>query len=114
MNDDDQGGPKPAETTDDGQNLKELWRRLRDTGDAEARNALSEFYFDMVRAHSENVARLLVEAIEENDIYQAGVVGFFEALGDFDPDKHGSFEEFGSVAIRHSIVKELEALLGAE
>lgn len=103
-----------ATHTEDGRSLREFWRRFRETGDIEARNTLTEFYFDIVRANSENIAEILMEAIQENDLSQAGAVAFFEALNDFDPDEHGTFEDFGSIAIRRAIVNEIRALVGTE
>lgn len=103
-----------ATHTEDGTELRKLWDRYRASSDVESRNQLTEFYFDMVRAHAENVARLLVEAIEEGDFSQAGAVAFFEAMNKFDPDKHNSFEEFGSLAIRASIVEEIRAIIGGD
>lgn len=103
----EQAGPAPT-------NLRELWQRYRKKGDVESRNALTEHYFDMVRANAENIATIIVEAVEENDLYQAGVVSFFEAMNKYDPAQHGTFEEFGSNAIRRGIAEELRALIGVD
>jgi DNA-directed RNA polymerase specialized sigma subunit len=103
-----------ATQTADGRDLREIWDKYRADGHAEDRNALTEFYFDMIRANSENIAEILMEAIEENDLYQAGALGFFEAMEGFDPAKHSSFEEYGSLAIRRAIVAEIRALVGTE
>lgn len=113
-NEDNSPTLRGAQETDSGRKLAEMWRQYRDTGDAEARNELTEFYFDMVRANAENVAQILVEAIEENDLYQSGAVAFFEAMNDFDPDADEPFEEFGSIAIRRAMVDTIRALVGTE
>ncbi|MBE7492425.1 MAG: hypothetical protein HS108_11790 [Planctomycetes bacterium] len=91
-----------------------LWRRFRDTGDTQARNALTEFYFDIVRANAENIADILLESIEQNDLSQTGAVAFFEAMNEYDPAEHGSFEEFGSMAIRRAIMEEIRGLIGID
>jgi RNA polymerase sigma factor for flagellar operon FliA len=103
-----------ATHTEDGRDLRAIWDKFRKTGDTESRNALTEFYFDMVRANAENISKILFEAMEEGDFSQSGAVAFFEALNQFDPDKHTSFEEFGSIAIRRAIVEEIRALIGTE
>lgn len=103
-----------ATHTEDGRDLREIWDRFREQGGAEDRNALTEFYFDIVRANSENIAEIIMEAIQDNDLYQAGAVAFFEALNEFDPAEHNSFEEYGSLAIRKAIVDEIRALVGTE
>jgi RNA polymerase sigma factor FliA len=100
--------------TSDGKELSKIWDRYRESGDAEARNELTDFYFGMVQANSDNIARIILEAIEENDLYQAGVVAFFEALNDFDPAEGATFEDFGSLAIRRAIVDEIRMLVGTE
>ncbi|MCC6466644.1 MAG: hypothetical protein IT463_14985 [Planctomycetes bacterium] len=105
---------RPAPDAEAGKALAAVWKRFRDKGDVEARNALVEHYFDMVRANSENVATIIIEAVEQNDLQQTGVVGFFEALNAYDPARHGTFEEFGSAWIRRSMADELCALIGVE
>lgn len=113
---DDENEPtvRGATHTQDGRDLRKLWDKYREGGDVESRNALTEFYFDMVRANAENIADILLEAIQEGDFSQSGAVAFFEAMNDFDPAKDGSFEEFGSIAIRRAIVEEIRALVGTE
>ncbi len=109
--DDDQD---PVQAAIEGRNVGELWKKFRATGDLEARNALTEFYFDLVRANAENIAEILARAIEEQDLYQAGVVGFFEALNEYDPRGGMTFEEFGSVAVRRSILGEIRGLIDSD
>lgn len=103
-----------ATHTQDGKDLRKLWDKYRAEGDVDSRNALTEFYFDMVRANADNIAKILIEAIEEGDLSQAGALAFFEALNEFDPAEESSFEEFGSLAIRRAIVDEIRALVGSE
>lgn len=103
-----------ATETDSGKSVRKLWDKFRDSGDMEARNELTEFYFDMVRANVENIAEILMKAIEEGDLSQAGAVAFFEALNEFDPGEGSSFEEFGSIAIRRAVVDEIRGLVGTE
>ncbi len=114
MTDENETNARGATHTEDGRNLREIWDKYRDSGDAESRNALTEFYFDMVRANAENIAEILMEAIQDNDLDQAGAVAFFEAMNDYDPARHNSFEEYGSIAIRRAIVDEIRALVGTE
>lgn len=106
-------GPTFATHTDEGEEIALLWDKLKQ-GDAEAKNKLTEVYYDIIRANSENIAKILMEAIEEQDIFQAGVVAFFESLNEYDPVQHGPFEQFSSVKIRHSILEEIKGLIGEE
>jgi DNA-directed RNA polymerase specialized sigma subunit len=110
----DQPTVRGATHTGDGKELRKLWDSYRAKGDVDSRNELTEFYYDMVRANTENIAKILIEAIEEGDLGQAGAVAFFEAMNEFDPDVHTSFEEFGSLAIRKAIVDEIRGLVGSE
>ncbi|MBZ0136698.1 MAG: hypothetical protein K8I27_10025 [Planctomycetes bacterium] len=110
----DQPTTRGATKTDKGSDIAKLWDKFRERGDMEARNELTEFYFDMVRANAENIAEILVKAIDEGDLSQAGAVAFLEALNEFDPARHNSFEEYGSIAIRRAMVDEIRALVGAE
>lgn len=112
--DEDKPTLRGATHTSEGDELRKLWDKFRSSGDVESRNVLTEFYFDMVRANAENIAKILIEAIEEGDLSQAGAVAFFEALNDYDPEQHNTFEEFGSIAIRRAIVDEIRGLVGTE
>lgn len=103
-----------ATHTEDGRDLAALWAQFRRNGDTESRNALTEFYFDMVRANADNIAEILLEAVEQNDLSQAGAVAFFEALNEYDPEEHGTFEDFGSMTIRRAIMDELRGLVGVD
>lgn len=117
MTDDDEqieAKPTRATHTSDGKSLDELWHKFRDRHDAESRNALTEFFFDIVRANNDNIAEVLTQAIEDNDFYQAGVVGFLEAINSYDPDQGVSFEEYSSLAVRRAILKEIHDLIGGE
>lgn len=115
MNDEDEhieAAPTRATHTHDGKKLDDLWRKFRERHDTESRNALTEFYFDIVRANNDNIAEVITQAIEDNDFYQAGVVGFLEALNTYDPESGVSFEEFSSLAVRRAILKEIHGLIG--
>jgi len=103
-----------ATHTNAGEEVAGLWKRYRSNGDSQARNSLTEFYFDIVRANSENIAEILLESIEQNDLSQTGAVAFFEAMNEYDPAEHGTFEEFGSLAIRRAIMEEIRGLIGID
>lgn len=103
-----------ATHTNDGTELAELWKRFRASGDTQARNSLTEFYFDIVRANAENIAEILLESIEQGDLSQTGAVAFFEAMNEYDPAEHGTFEEYGSMAIRRAIMEEIRSLIGID
>lgn len=112
----DDGAPRThgATHTQDGTEIVPLWERFRSSGDTQARNQLTEFYFDIVRANADNIAEILLEAIEQNDLSQTGAVAFFEAMNDFDPAEHGSFEDYASMAIRRAIMDEIRGLIGID
>lgn len=117
MTDEDEqteSAPRRATHTHDGQSLEDLWSKFRERNDVEARNSLTEFFFDIVRANNENIAEILTQAIEDNDFYQAGVVGFLEALNNFDPGQGVSFEAYGSLAVRKAILREIQDLVGGD
>ena len=65
-----------------------------------------------IRRQGMRFAEVLTQAIEDNDFYQAGVVGFLEALNHYAPEKGVSFEEFSSLAVRRAIIKEILGLIG--
>jgi DNA-directed RNA polymerase specialized sigma subunit len=114
VTDEDQPTTRGATETAEGKSLRKLWNDFLERGDMGARNELTEFYFDMVRANAENIVEILLKAIDEGDLNQAGALAFFEAMNAFDPAKELSFEEFGSLAIRRAIVDEIRGLVGTE
>ena len=85
---------------------KELWQ-LKKKGDAGARNELVEKYYWIVAANSKNVIDTIVAATEEGDFDQAGMIGYLEAIKDYDIDEDIRFEDFASMKIREAIIEEL-------
>ena len=89
---------------------RELWR-AKSKGDTTARNELVEKYIGIVEANANNVIETIVAAIEENDLSQAGMIGFLQAIKDYDVDGDVRFEDFSSLLIRDAIIEELNNFL---
>lgn len=86
---------------------RKLWQQVA-SGDATARNVLVEKFFPLVEVNAENVVKSILQAVEESDFHQAGVVGYLEAVDAYRTDMGMSFEEFASLRIRDAIWDELQ------
>ena len=90
--------------------LKRLWQDHR-KGSIEARNRLVEEYFGIVEANVRNVIETILQAVEESDFHQAGMVGYLEAFEEFAEDGSTTFEDFSSMKIRQAILAELSSFI---
>jgi len=86
--------------------LSALWEAHWD-GDADARNKLVERYFPLVEVTADQVVEVIQKAIEERDFHQAAVIGFLEAMDQYQQDADQPFEEFSARQIRATMVEEL-------
>ncbi len=87
-----------------------LWRELRSTGDVVARDRLVERHIGVVKSAAAWVAGRLPSHLRLDDLYAAGMLGFLDALEDFDPDRGVPFSSYAVPRIRGAIFDELRRL----
>src|SRR5919199_285925 len=90
--------------------LKELWRRYKDTGDARAREQLVLAYSPLVKYVAGRMASGLPAHVEEADLISYGLLGLISAIERFDPTRDIKFETFAVTRIKGSIIDELRSL----
>ncbi|WP_320670063.1 RNA polymerase sigma factor WhiG [Patulibacter defluvii] len=89
--------------------LRELWKRLRESGDAYAREQLVLAHAPLVKWVAGRIAATLPPHVEEGDLISYGLVGLTSAVDRFDPDREVRFETYAVTRIRGAIIDELRS-----
>ncbi|MBX5470485.1 MAG: RNA polymerase sigma factor WhiG [Thermoleophilaceae bacterium] len=90
--------------------LKELWRRYKEDGDALARERLVLAYSPLVKYVAGRMSTGLPSHVEESDLISYGLLGLISAIERFDPSREIKFETFAITRIKGSIIDELRSL----
>jgi RNA polymerase sigma factor FliA len=90
--------------------LRELWRRYKDSRDPNARERLVIAYSPMVKFVAGRLGAGLPSHVEDADLISYGLMGLIGAIERFDPDRGIKFETFAMARIRGSIIDELRSL----
>jgi RNA polymerase sigma factor for flagellar operon FliA len=90
--------------------LKELWRKYKDTGDQRAREQLVLAFSPLVKYVAGRMSSGLPAHVEEADLISYGLLGLISAIERFDPDREIKFETFAMTRIKGSIIDELRSL----
>lgn len=89
---------------------EELWRAYRKTGDDAIRNRLVKQYLPLVKYVAGKLAVGMPQNVEFDDLVSYGVIGLFDAIDKFDPDKHVKFKTYAVTRVRGSIFDQLRQL----
>src|SRR5438034_9824873 len=90
--------------------LREMWRRYKDSGDTNARERLVLAYSPLVKYVAGRMASGLPAHVEESDLISYGLLGLISAIERFDPGREIKFETFAVTRIKGSIIDELRSL----
>src|ERR687891_282657 len=90
--------------------LKELWRKYKETGDQRAREQLVLAYSPLVKYVAGRMSTGLPAHVEESDLISYGLLGLISAIERFDPGREIKFETFAITRIKGSIIDELRSL----
>jgi RNA polymerase sigma factor FliA len=90
--------------------LRDLWRRYKDTADARARERLVLAYSPLVKYVAGRMSTGLPAHVEEADLISYGLLGLISAIERFDPGREIKFETFAITRIKGSIIDELRSL----
>jgi len=86
-----------------------LWSKFRESGDANAREALIEMHLPFARIIAAKLfARRQVQQIEFDEFLQYGVVGLLEALDRFDSTRNVPFRSYAALRIEGAILNGIE------
>ncbi|MHB1861031.1 MAG: RNA polymerase sigma factor WhiG [Solirubrobacteraceae bacterium] len=90
--------------------LRELWRRYKNNGDARARERLVLAYSPLVKYVAGRTAAGLPPHVEEADLVSYGLGGLVAAIERFDPERKIKFETYAIARIKGAIIDELRSL----
>ncbi len=90
--------------------LRDLWRRYKDTGDERARERLVVAYSPLVKYVSGRMASGLPAHVEEADLISYGLGGLISAIERFEPAREIRFETYALPRIKGAIIDELRSL----
>jgi RNA polymerase sigma factor for flagellar operon FliA len=90
--------------------LRELWRRYKQQGDARARERLVVAYSPLVKYVAGRMASGLPAHVEEADLISYGLVGLISAIERFDIEREIKFETYAITRIKGAIIDELRSL----
>jgi RNA polymerase sigma factor for flagellar operon FliA len=90
--------------------IRDLWRRYRDSADERARERLVVAYSPLVKYVAGRMASGLPTHVEEADLISYGLVGLISAIERYEPGREIKFETYAIPRIKGAIIDELRAL----
>jgi RNA polymerase sigma factor FliA len=90
--------------------LRDLWRRYKQDGDAGARERLVVAYSPMVKFVAGRLGAGLPSHVEDADLISYGLMGLIGSIERFEPERGIKFETFAMTRIRGAIIDELRSL----
>lgn len=90
--------------------VRGLWERYRDTGDADIRERLILHYSPLVKYVAGRVGVGMPSNVEHADLVSYGIFGLMDAIEKFDVDKGFKFETYAITRIRGAILDELRSI----
>ncbi len=92
------------------EDVKEIWRTFRRTGDKAVRDRLILMYAPIVKYVAGRLGSGLPAHVDEGDLVSYGLLGLISAIERYDPDRDVKFETYAIARIKGSILDELRAL----
>ena len=90
--------------------LKGLWQKYKEEGDARSRERLVLAYSPLVKYVAGRMSSGLPAHVEEADLISYGLLGLISAIERFDLEREIRFETFAITRIKGSIIDELRSL----
>ncbi|WP_368654839.1 FliA/WhiG family RNA polymerase sigma factor [Ornithinibacillus sp. 4-3] len=86
---------------------EQLWNEWFETKDDEIANALIQKYVYLVNFHVDRIAFNLPNNVSRDDLFSMGLLGLYDALNRFEPERELKFDTYASFRIRGSIMDGL-------
>jgi len=90
--------------------LKDLWKRYKNSGDERARERLVVAYSPLVKYVAGRMGSNLPGHVDEADLISYGLTGLISAIERFDLSREIKFETYAITRIRGAIIDELRTL----
>lgn len=94
-------------TMSDSPLVQSLWKNWLNKQDNDAANALIHNYMYLVSFHVERVATYLPNNVSKDDLKSFGLMGLYDALNKFEPDRKLKFVTYASFRVRGAIIDGL-------
>lgn len=88
----------------------DLWRAYRARRETSIRDRLIEQYLPLVKYVAGKLAVGMPQNVEFDDLVSYGVIGLFDAIEKFDPNKHVKFKTYAVTRVRGAIFDQLRQL----
>jgi RNA polymerase sigma factor for flagellar operon FliA len=92
------------------EDINELWRAYKRTGDKAVRDRLILTYAPLVKYVAGRLGSGLPAHVDEGDLVSYGLLGLIAAIDRYEPDRDVKFETYAIARIKGSILDELRAL----
>ncbi len=86
---------------------QDLWRRLIEQNDQQARQELVTRYARLVKYVAGRLAIGLPHYVDHSDLVSAGLLGLIQAIDNYEPERGNKFETYAIPRIRGAILDEL-------
>jgi RNA polymerase sigma factor for flagellar operon FliA len=90
--------------------LKDLWKKYKNSGDERARERLVVAYSPLVKYVAGRMGSSLPAHVDEADLISYGLTGLISAIERFDLSREIKFETYAITRIRGAIIDELRTL----
>src|SRR6202044_2019723 len=90
--------------------LKDLWKRYKNSGDERARERLGVAYSPLVKYVAGRMGTNLPGHVDEADLISYGLTGLISAIERFDPAREIKFETYAITRIKGAIIDELRSI----
>jgi len=92
------------------EDVNEIWRSFRRSGDRALRDRLILMYAPIVKYVAGRLGSGLPAHVDEGDLVSYGLLGLISAIERYDPDRDVKFETYAIARIKGSILDELRSL----
>lgn len=83
------------------------WQKWTESRDSNAGDSLIRMYMPLVNFHVQRIAVGLPKSVNRDDLMSLGMLGLYDALEKFDPNRDLKFDTYASFRIRGAIIDGL-------
>lgn len=92
---------------DNSQHIDDVWHLWKKYKDEQSANELIKHYMYIVHFHVERIASYIPRTFDKNDLISLGLMGLYDALNKFEPDRNLKFDTYATIRIRGAIIDGL-------
>lgn len=89
------------------QDIDQIWKEWLETRDEHLANDLIAHYMYIVDYHVERIASHIPQSFDRKDLHSLGLMGLYDALMKFEPDRNLKFSTYATIRVKGSIIDGL-------